>query len=215
MHRKNLKEKLERYRPDDEREISDKARMLSFLNSYENCFDRSLSIGHFTGSCWLENHDGTKFLLTLHKKVKQWLQLGGHADGDSSLCRVSLKEAREESGLKNIELLSSEIFDIGVHLIQEYNGIPAHYHYDVRFWLKTTDKNEEIQMSDESIDLRWFAEAPEDNYDLNRMFKKWKNARRGNHRPHILNLNSSANEKTMDDVLVQTLGKAKLCGKTS
>jgi hypothetical protein len=156
--------------------------MLDFLNSHEGCFERSLSIGHFTGSCWLVNRDGTKFLLTLHKKIGRWLQLGGHADGDPDLARVSLKEAREESGLRNIELLSDEIFDIGVHLISEYKGIRAHYHYDVRFLLKTTDNDEDIQISDESNDLRWFEKAsllPSDSgTNIPRMFEKWKNLQR-------------------------------------
>jgi 8-oxo-dGTP pyrophosphatase MutT (NUDIX family) len=160
--------------PKSEKEKLDKIKMLQFLNTYEKCFERSLSIGHFTGSCWLENCDGTMFLLTLHKKIGIWLQLGGHADGNHDLARVALKEAHEESGLKNIELLSGEIFDIGVHQIQEYKGTPAHYHYDIRFLLKTTDKNKDIQISSESTDLKWFAEISTDNYALNRMFKKWK-----------------------------------------
>jgi hypothetical protein len=90
------------------------------------------------------------------------------------MVQVSLKEAREESGLGSIALLSNEIFDLGVHLIQEYKEIPAHYHYDVRFLLKATNENEEIQISDESSDLGWFKDVPADNYDLNRMLRKWK-----------------------------------------
>jgi hypothetical protein len=178
MYRKDLREKLERYNSEDETEIADKAKMLEFLNSHEDCFERSLSIGHFTGSCWLVNRDETKFLLTLHKKIRRWLQLGGHADGDYNLARVSLKEAREESGLQNIELLSDEIFDIGIHLIPEYKGIPEHYHYDVRFLLRTTDNDEDIQISDESNDLRWFEEVltfPANiSIDIPRMLEKWK-----------------------------------------
>jgi hypothetical protein len=177
MHRKNLREKLERYHPTDEREVADKTKMLEFLNSHENCFERSLSIGHFTGSCWIVNHDGTKFLLTLHKKIGRWLQLGGHADGDPDLARVSLKEAREESGLRNIGLISEEIFDIGIHLIAEYSGIPAHYHYDVRFLLRAADPLEHIQISDESDDLKWFdrvsALPPDSGINIPRMFEKW------------------------------------------
>ncbi|MDR2781662.1 MAG: NUDIX hydrolase [Holosporaceae bacterium] len=178
MHRKNPREKLERYNPTDETEKADKVKMLDFLNLHEDCFDRSLSVGHFTGSCWLVNRDGTKFLLTLHKKDGRWLQLGGHADGDSDLARVSLKEAHEESGLRNIELLSGEIFDIGIHLIPEYKGIPAHYHYDVRFLIKTTDNDEDIQISDESNDLKWFEDVsalpPNSGVNLSRMFEKWR-----------------------------------------
>ncbi|MDR2402381.1 MAG: hypothetical protein LBD32_02895 [Cytophagales bacterium] len=70
--------------------------MLDFLNEFENCFARELAIGHFTGSCWLENYNGTKFLLTLHKKIGLWLQLGGHADEECDLAKVALKEAHEE-----------------------------------------------------------------------------------------------------------------------
>jgi 8-oxo-dGTP pyrophosphatase MutT (NUDIX family) len=176
MHRKNLREKLERYNPIDEQEIADKVKMLQFLDAREDCFERSLSIGHFTGSCWIVNHNGTKFLLTLHKKIGRWLQLGGHADGDQDLARVSLKEAREESGLRHIELLSEEIFDIGVHLIAEYNGIPAHYHYDVRFLMRASDPQEDIRISDESDDLKWFDApivAPNFGANITRMFEKW------------------------------------------
>ncbi|MDR1334941.1 MAG: NUDIX hydrolase [Holosporaceae bacterium] len=183
MHRNNLREKLEHYHPTDKREMADKSKMLDFLDSHENCFERSLSIGHFTGSCWIINHDGAKFLLTLHKKMGFWLQLGGHADGDSDIARVSLKEAHEESGLRHIELLSEEIFDIGVHLTPEYQGIPAHYHYDVRFLMRASDPQEHIKISDESDDLRWFDEVsvlpPDSGLNIPRMFKKWKNCRNG------------------------------------
>jgi 8-oxo-dGTP pyrophosphatase MutT (NUDIX family) len=178
MHREDLREKLKRYNPVDEAEKADRIKMLEFLNSHEDCFDRSLTFGHFTGSCWLVNRDGRKFLLTLHKKIGRWLQLGGHADGDQDLARVALKEASEESGLQNIELLSDEIFDIGIHLMAEHKGIPAHHHYDVRFLMKTTDNDEDIQISDESVDLRWFEEVsalPQNSgVNIPRMFEKLK-----------------------------------------
>jgi 8-oxo-dGTP pyrophosphatase MutT (NUDIX family) len=105
-------------------------------------------------------------------------QLGGHADGDNDLARVALKEAHEESGLRNIELMSEEIFDIGVHFIAEYRGVPEHYHYDVRFLMKTKDRDNDICISEESCDLRWFDGVPvspmDISVDIPRMFKKWK-----------------------------------------
>ena len=88
MHRELLRRQLENYHPTDAHEIASKARMLDFLNTHEDCFERALSVGHFTGSSWIENRDGTKFLLTLHKKIGLWLQLGGHADG----CEASVAE---------------------------------------------------------------------------------------------------------------------------
>ena len=183
MHRKDLIEKLRKYHTDDEIEESDRIKIIKFVEKYEDCCERSQSLGHITGSCWLENYDGTKFLLTKHKKLKCWLQLGGHADGDGNIIRVSMKEAREESGLENIELVSADIFDLGVHLIPQYKNVPAHYHYDIRFLLRASNSNEKIIMSDESTDLGWFSDAPEDNLeeanrDLIRMIRKWKNFKR-------------------------------------
>ena len=183
MHREDLIEKLRKYRTDDEVEEPDRVKIIKFVEKYKNCFERSQSLGHITGSCWLENYDGTKFLLTKHKKLKFWLQLGGHADGDNDIIRVSMKEAHEESGLKNIELVSSEIFDLGVHLIPQYKNVPSHYHYDIRFLLRASNSNENIIISDESTDLAWFTEIPKDNpgevnRDMIRMIRKWKNFRR-------------------------------------
>jgi 8-oxo-dGTP pyrophosphatase MutT (NUDIX family) len=177
MYRKNLREKLERYNPTDEKETEAKAQMLEFLNSYENCFERS-PLGHFCGSCWLENYDSTKFLLTLHRKHQQWIPLGGHADGDHDLARVALKEAREESGLEHLEFVSDEIFDIGVYLSPQRGSDPAHLHYAVTFLLRASAPNENIKISDESIDLRWFDKYPVDDgeeFEVMRQFLKWKN----------------------------------------
>ena len=175
MHRKKLFELLKKYNPVYPEEIIDREKMLDFLDNNVDCFERSLKSGHFTGSSWLVNYENTEFLLTLHKKFDTWLQLGGHADGDSDIVKVSIKEAHEESGLKNIEMLSPEIFDISAHEVAEYKGIPAHFHYDVRFILKASNPNESIQISDESNDLKWFKTPPSDNHEINRMFEKWKN----------------------------------------
>lgn len=182
MHRKNLIEKLQSYRTDDEIEESDRIKIIKFIQKYGDCFERSQPLGHITGSCWLENYDGTKFLLTKHKKLKIWLQLGGHADGDNDIIRVSMKEACEESGLENIELVLTDIFDLGVHLIPQYKNVPPHYHYDIRFLLRASNSNENIIISDESTDLGWFSDIPKDNpeevnRDLIRMMRKWKNLR--------------------------------------
>ena len=56
-------------------------------------------------------------LLMHHTKLDKWFQLGGHCDGDPDVINVAIKEASEESGIKNIKPLSLEIFDIDIHLI--------------------------------------------------------------------------------------------------
>lgn len=129
-------------------------RLREFVTSYSDCFERTLQIGHVTGSAWVVNLDYTRVLLTHHAKLGKWLQLGGHADGDPDLPGVALREAREESGLSRIAPVSESIFDVDIHLIPARQPDPAHYHYDVRFLLQA-DSREDLRISSESRDLRW------------------------------------------------------------
>ena len=176
MSKHKLLNLLNSYNPVNLQEIEYKKNMLNFLNKHSDCFERSNISGHFTASCLLENCDGTKFLLTKHRKLGMWLQLGGHADGDSDLLNVALKEAEEESGINDISCVSDEIFDLSVHAIPEYKCIPAHFHYDVRFFLKARE-DDKFVISDESTDLQWFSadeQIPSDNQELLRLIEKWK-----------------------------------------
>ena len=54
-------------------------------------------------------------LMTHHKKLNIWVQLGGHADGESDIAQVAMREAHEESGLDDLRLVTPEIFDIDIH----------------------------------------------------------------------------------------------------
>ena len=132
-----------------------KPRFVSLLNNFEPCFSRQLTSGHVTGSAWIIDGSGTSTLLVLHKKLKRWLQPGGHADGEEDIRGVSLKEAKEETGLKSLHLLQDQIFDIDIHEIPRHRNVPAHFHYDLRF-VFVADNKEPLQISQESNDLAWF-----------------------------------------------------------
>lgn len=84
------------------------------------------------------NAAGTHVLLTHHRKLGAWFQLGGHADGESDVSKVALQEALEESGLQDLELVGEHIFDIDIHLIPARKGDPDHYHFDVRFLVRAS-----------------------------------------------------------------------------
>lgn len=132
-------------------------KLLHFISSTPNCFSRNNPEGHITASAWLINPGGDKALLTLHHKLKRWMQTGGHADGDPDALRVALREAEEESGISGIQPVSREIFDIDIHLIpaRPAKGEPAHYHYDVRYLLRAP--HEKYAVSEESDALAWWA----------------------------------------------------------
>lgn len=128
-------------------------RFLSLL-SEESCFERTHLPGHITGSSWIVNANRTQVLLVHHAKLNKWVQPGGHADGDENILRVALKEAEEETGLRNLTVIKSNPFDVDIHLIPQRIDFPEHFHYDVRFLLKA-DPKELITVSEESHDVKW------------------------------------------------------------
>ena len=109
------------------------AETIRFVETHEDCLLRSCGPGHLTGSAWIVDVTRTRTLLTHHRKLDKWLQLGGHADGESDLLAAALREAREESGLTRLRAVSPEIFDVDRHWIPPRKTDPGHYHYDLRF----------------------------------------------------------------------------------
>ena len=177
MHRQPLLALLHRYRgahPDEETCAN---AFIAFVERHSDCFERTLLCGHVTGSAWVMNQAGTHTLMTHHRKLDRWLQLGGHADGDPDVQAVALREVREESGLTNVQCLEWAIFDLDIHTIPERKGVPEHQHYDVRYQMQATAE-EPLIVSPESKALAWVPldEVPEkvDDSSVRRMLRKWQ-----------------------------------------
>lgn len=170
-----LTEQLSDYRrrwPEEAGVVDD---FLALLADPQNPFERARLEGHFTGGVWLVSADGQRILMTHHRKLARWLQLGGHADGDRDLARVTLKEAEEESGLTGLVIEGEAIFDLDRHWIPERKDVPGHWHYDVRYVVHAAG-GEEFVVSEESLDLAWREIAPmvdEADESLSRMARKW------------------------------------------
>lgn len=142
----------------------------------EAAFRRDCWPSHFTGSAWLVSVDGRRALLTHHRKLDRWLQLGGHANGDVDLRAVALREAIEESGLGGLQV-DAGIFDIDRHVIPARGAEPEHWHYDVRFVVRA-GTDERYAVSAESKALAWVeVEALTQRVDidesLRRMAMRW------------------------------------------
>lgn len=170
MHRAPLKSTLGDYRRtwasgrpgypgDRDFETRTLERFERFIDSSADCFQRFHPPGHLTGSALVWCPDTQRVLLTLHRKLGKWLQLGGHADGHPLLHEVALREAHEESGLDELSFWSYESalgvpgplpFDLDVHEIPD----GPHDHYDVRYLL-TADSSRPFTVSAESKALRW------------------------------------------------------------
>lgn len=189
MHRRPLLQLLERYAAAHPDEHAVTGRIRALVEAEPRCFERdSFAPGHITASCWIVDDDA-RVLLTHHRKLGRWLQLGGHADGDPDVFAVALREAREESGMDDFEsvpaLDAQGLFDLDVHRIPARGSDPAHEHHDLRFLLRARP-GQVLVRSDESNDLRWFdADAlaglglDESVWRLHRKAETWLASQRG------------------------------------
>ena len=140
------------------------ARIVDLVESHADCFLRTCRPGHITGAAWVLSSDRQRCLLVHHRKLAKWLQPGGHADGDSNVAEVALREAREETGLQSLRLANRIPLDVDVHDIPERRDPQgrliedAHQHHDIRFLL-TADAEETPTVSHESHDVRWFTRS--------------------------------------------------------
>lgn len=156
----NLKEKIERYVPYNEQEEADKQELLRILELNENYFIRENLAAHFTASGWVVSPDRTKTLLAYHNLYDSWAWLGGHADGETDLLSVALKEVREESGLKEVFPVSEDVFSLEILPVfgHEKKGkyVPSHLHLNVTFLLEADPTAEIHNNPDENSKVGWF-----------------------------------------------------------
>lgn len=154
MKRDDVLSLLERYNPIDEQDAASKNAIAEFVSTDPDFFDRTNFRGHITGSAWVVDLETQSVLLTHHKKLNKWLQLGGHIENDATILEAALREALEESGLTDIRPYSTEIFDLSVHEIPARKDEPAHLHFDIRFAF-IAEGEKTFSLSTESHELKW------------------------------------------------------------
>ncbi len=159
MHRRPLLALLARYLAQRPGDVAVASRVAGFVLAHPDCFERSCLEGHITASAWILSPDHRRVLLTHHRKLDRWLQLGGHCDGEPDPRDVALREAREESGLERFRFLPNAAdplpLDLDIHPIPAHGSEPEHLHLDVRFLL-VAEPGQELRVSEESNALQWF-----------------------------------------------------------
>jgi 8-oxo-dGTP pyrophosphatase MutT (NUDIX family) len=131
------------------------AALIELLTHGDDVFTRGhFDPGHVTASCYVIDADA-RLLLHRHRRLGRWLQMGGHLEADELPSRAALREAAEESGLANLNVVVQSIFDIDVHRIPAGKGEPEHHHFDVRYLARTATPERIAIDPDESEDLAW------------------------------------------------------------
>lgn len=154
MDKEAIVEALHAYREKFVDENDKVARFITYLKNAKTFLGKTNSQGHITSSSWVVNKNKTKVLLTNHKKLDRWLQLGGHTEEGESLYESACREVAEESGIDRFLTVSKAIYDLDIHWIPKFKNTHGHYHYDVRY-LFEADENLQITVSDESHDVKW------------------------------------------------------------
>lgn len=169
------------YRPRCEQEARDQAQMLAFMAAHPDCLERDNLTAHFSASLWTVNPQRTKALMVYHNLYDSWSWVGGHADGESDLCAVALRELQEETGITHTRLISPEIFSLESlpvfgHLKRGVY-VPCHLHFNLTY-LAEADESETLTVCEgENSGVRWFTladalTAPSETWMVDNIYRK-------------------------------------------
>lgn len=163
-----LKALLRSCSPQNPREKEDLQEMLQACELHPDVLSRSCEDGHFTASSWICDREHKRVLLVYHRIFDSWAWTGGHADGDPDLLRVALREAEEETGLREFQLLNTDVLSgdekppISLEILKvkahRRRGlfVPAHLHYNLT-WLLEADATTPLRIKeDENSGVAWF-----------------------------------------------------------
>ena len=154
-------EDIARYEPFNEQEMRDKQEILRFLERNDDAFLRQNTIAHMTASAWVVNPKRDKVLMVYHKIYDSWSWTGGHADGETDLLSVALREVTEETGVTHVRPVTRDIFSLETVTVDghEKRGayVSSHLHLNVTYLLEADDGEELRVCEDENKGVAWFS----------------------------------------------------------
>lgn len=164
MTQQKLIASIEQYQPYNVQEEMDKSLILEWIKNNNNAFLRENTVAHMTASAWVVNADRSKVLMVYHNIYNSWSWLGGHADGETDLLSVAIREVKEEAGISNVLPVSEDIFSLESLTVDGHwkNGkyVSSHLHFNVTYLLEA-DSEEAVSIKvDENSGVAWF--TPED-----------------------------------------------------
>lgn len=156
---KNLIEQIKNYKPYNEQEEKDKQTILKYIDTFDDVLTRNNEFGHFTASSWVVNKEKTKVLMIYHNIYKSWAWTGGHADGETDLLNIAIRELKEETGVKNVKILKDNIFSLEIICVNGHvkrgKYVSSHVHLNLTYLLEV-DEEEVLRIKeDENSGVKW------------------------------------------------------------
>lgn len=163
MTRQDLVKRLEEYQPFNEQEEKDKPLILYWIRNQEDAFSRENKVAHITASAWVVNKDRSKVLMVYHNIYNSWSWLGGHADGETDLLSVAIREVKEEAGITDVQPVSEEIFSVESLTVDGHvkrgEYVSSHLHLNITFLLEADSEEAVSIKDDENSGVAWFSPA--------------------------------------------------------
>ena len=160
MDRVSLIAELRAYSPWNEQEAMDRDEIIRMLESCPDLYSRENRNAHMTASAWILNAAHDKTLMVYHSIYDSWSWIGGHSDGDTDLLAVSLREAREETGITRVRPLLDRIYSVEILTVDghEKRGryVSSHLHLNVTYLLEADETEPLHKKPDENKDVAWF-----------------------------------------------------------
>ena len=159
-----LRQRIVNYIPYDEQEESDKEYILKFIDTFDDVLTRKNIFGHFCSSAFVVNKNRSKVLMIYHNIYNSWSWMGGHADGETDLLSVAIREVKEEAGISNVRPVSEEIFSLESLTVDGHvkkgNYVSSHLHLNITYLLQADSEEQVSVKADENSGVMWF--SPED-----------------------------------------------------
>lgn len=157
------------YTPLNDQEKQDKKVILEYIEKFpHNILFRDNEFAHITSSGFIMNEALDKVLMVHHNIYGTWAWTGGHADGDSDLLHVAIKEANEETGVKELTPLTKNIVSIDILPVHGHmrrgKYVSSHLHLSIAYILIASEKETLIVNEDENSGVSWF---PIDRFTMN------------------------------------------------
>ena len=155
----SLHEQILRFQPWNEQEALDREVLLRWLNSGEEILTRKNPVAHLTASAWVISPDRKYVLMAYHNLYDSWAWLGGHADGEPDLQAVAAREAREESGIREVRALMNEPISLEILTVDGHEKrekyVSSHLHLNLTYLFEADMDQALSAKPDENSGVAW------------------------------------------------------------